>query len=88
MDVLMDEFSLLCKAAPVDSPSQQGSKVVFLKLGLRAGLDLGWKSKIMEASMGVQWACSAPAAWNKIDFSCTVPTSLCKLVGAKLRPIW
>jgi hypothetical protein len=57
MDVLMDEFSLLCKAAPVDSPSQQGSKVVFLKLGLRAGLDLGWKSKIMEASMG----CSGPA---------------------------
>jgi hypothetical protein len=38
--------------------------------------------------MGVQWACSAPAAWNKIDFSCIVPTSLYKLVGAKLRPIW
>jgi hypothetical protein len=32
--------------------------------------------------------CSGPAAWNKIYFSCTVPTSLCKLVGANLRPIW
>jgi hypothetical protein len=38
--------------------------------------------------MGVQWAYSAPAVWNKINFSCTIPISLCKLVGTKLRPIW
>jgi hypothetical protein len=32
--------------------------------------------------------CSGPVAWNKFYFSCTVSTSLCKLVGSNLRPIW
>jgi hypothetical protein len=37
---------------------------------------------------GIHWLCNGPATWNKMYISCIVPTFLCKLVGANLRPIW
>jgi hypothetical protein len=33
----------------------------------------------------VHWAYSGPSAWNQIYVACTVPTFMCKLVGADLR---
>jgi hypothetical protein len=39
------------------------------------------ESIIMEASMGY----NGPSAWNQIYVSFTLPTFMCKLVGADLR---
>jgi hypothetical protein len=52
---------------------------------IQARFRLGVGVKNYGGQYGVQWACSGPSAWNKIYVSCTVPTFVCKLVGANLR---